>query len=383
MQKALAIAICLVLVILSLASEPTFANKVKRLNISPIAGFSQAPEVEVYSTSGEGWTDVDKTRVTEFRVRLSAKCQFEGRGNKAYKGVIEVPGFVRVGNKEPANFLIPHADEAYADFRWDGGDGQPLSPVAACNEELEKRAANSPGKTRYHLLAEGFTIDYPAALRVAYDFRCEATGLGRTDLDGDSTLVNTRIKCLPSAKAASKIEPERPQPIRAARLVPLLKTGSFEAEPEVHTGDCPATIKFAGTLTANRPGTVRYRYTKHDGTRSPEFTLDFDRAGTRKTRPWQTTFSKPDPSGTLSLTAEGGASDDFNGWYRLDVLSPEPTGQIVARYRILCGADAQDARTTTLQAVPAERPVEVQQLQMKPLDASPTRRSPEPQPNPD
>jgi len=121
----------------------------------------------------------------------------------------------------------------------------------------------------------------------------------------------------------------------------------------VHTGDCPVAVKFNGTLTANRAGTDKYQYVKNDGTKSPEFTLKFDKAGMRKTRAWQTTVAKPKAGTTLSA---GGDSDpnDIQGWYRLEVLSPAPKGAVTAHYRVMCGADSE-AAPARLQAVPATK----------------------------
>lgn len=332
------------------------ANKIKQFSIGNPQGFERAPELEVYSTDGERWTKVDETDMSRVEVTLKAECQWEGLGKEAYRGNISVPGFVLVGQKEPPNFDIPFAGRASGVFRWDGGQGQDLDPVKACNDELAKRAANDPKKTKYHFLADGFRINYPAGLRVNYSLTCKPTGLGFTDTDSKSVMVNTTIQCKGSPQAEAMIPSGKPKPARAvvppARLPPLLKSASFEAEPEVHTGKCPAPIRFNGTMTANRAGTVTYRYVKHDGTTSPEFKLEFDQAGTKPTRLWQTTVSKPDTTKTLS--AGGAASGDVKGWYRLEVLSPEPKGQIVAHYRVMCDAVQLEAQPVR-QAAPVER----------------------------
>jgi hypothetical protein len=349
---------CLCVLCMLVFPPETLANEVKSLSVSNPPGFDGAPELEVYSTSGEKWTDVDKTDTSRVAVRLNAECKYEGRGNKAYKGGLSVPGFVVVGDKEPANFLIPHSDTASAVFRWEDGKGQPLDPVQICNDELEKRLAKNPGKTRYHLLADGFRVNYPAGLKATYSLTCKPTGAGFTDYKSKSTMVNARIKCESSPQAAAKIPTDKPKPKRAtlqmAKIPPLLKAASFEAEPEVHTGDCPVAVKFNGTLTANRAGTVTYRYVRNDGRKSPEFKLEFGGAGTQKTRAWQTTVSEPKPGATLSA---GGSQDpgDIQGWYRLEVLSPEPKGAVTAHYRVMCGADSEAAPPATLRAVPAQR----------------------------
>lgn len=350
-------AVILLLAALTLPSD-AFANKVKKLSVSNPSGFDKAPEIEVYSTNGEKWTDVDKTDTSRFTVGLNAECQYEGRGNKAYRGNFYVPGFVLVGEKEPANFLIPHSKTATGVFRWENGNGQTVNPVEVCNDELQKRLANSPNKTKYHFLAEGFRVNYPAAFKAAYSLTCKPTGAGFTDSSTKSAMVNARIKCEGSPAAAAKLPSDKPKPKRAvmipARAQPLLKTASFEAEPEVHTGACPVAVKFNGTMTANRAGTVTYQYVKYDGTKSPEFTLEFDKAGKKNTRAWQTTVSEPKAANTLSAGGDSG-SNDIQGWYRLDVLSPAPKGKIVAHYRVLCGEDDETAEPATLRAVPVQR----------------------------
>lgn len=346
------------LVLAAVAFSPSaHANKVKQFSIGNPQGFNDAPELEVYSTNGERWTTVDATDTSKVEITLNARCQWEGKGNKAYRGELRVPGFVLVGGKEPANFLIPHASRASGVFRWDGGQGQGFDPVKACNDELDKRVAGDPKKSRYHFLAEGFRVDYPAALRASYTLTCKPTGAGFTDAETKSVMVNTTVKCDASPLAADKIPSDRPRAARAAippRPVPLLRAATFEADPEVHTGDCPVTVRFNGTLTANRAGTVTYQYVRHDGTKSPQFSLAFDRAGTQPTRAWTTTVAQPAAGTTLS--AGGAAPGDIQGWYRLEVLSPPPTGQVVARYRVMCGAgeDDEEPPPARLRAVPAQ-----------------------------
>jgi len=352
LNRALALTLCIALPLTA------HANKVKKLSISNPSGYNNAPEIEVYSTSGEKWTDVDKTDTSRFTVNLNAECQYEGRGNKAYRGAMSVPGFVSVGNSEPANFLIPHSSTASEVFRWNDGNGQELDPVKACNDELQKKLANNPNKTKYHFLADGFSVNYPAAFRVNYTLTCKPTGAGFTDTSTKNAMVNAKLKCTGSPQAAAKLPSDKPKPARAkparvATIEPLVGSVSFEADPEVHVGNCPAPVAFKGTIAATRAGTVRYQYVKHDGTKSPELTLKFDKAGSKKTRNWNTTVAKPDAGTTLSAGGNTDA-DDIQGWYRLDILSPEPAQQFVAHYRVVCG-EPEEAAPATLQAVPAKR----------------------------
>ncbi len=357
------------------------ANKVKHLNIGNPHGFDRAPELVVYSTTGEKWTAVDPTASTTIEVNLHAECQWEGRGNKAYRGRLTAAGFVLVGQQQPSNFMIPHSRTASGLFRWDGGSEHSIDPVKVCNDELDRRVSNAPGKTRYHFLAEGFKVEYPAALRVDYRLSCKPIGLGFEEASTKTLKANAVVDCTASPQAQAKIPSSRPARASApppSRAAPLLRSASFEAQPEVHTAECPATIEFNGAMTANRAGSVRYQYVKHDGTKSPAFTLDFDKAGTKATRPWRTVVSQPAAAAAGTTLSAGGdsSSHDFQGWYRLDVLSPAPAGQIVAPYRVMCGAD-NEVEPAAIRATPAQPQPEAQRPERAPARrAAPTERLP-------
>lgn len=367
--------------LIGLACAPeAMANKIKRFSVGNPQGFDRAPELLVYSSTGERWTAVDPTVSTTIELNLQAECQWEGRGNKAYRGKLSAPGMVLVGQERPLNFMIPHADIASGLFRWDGGSEHSVDPVKVCNDELDKRVANTPGKTRYHFLAEGFQVEYPAALRVDYRLSCKPTGLGFEEARTRSVKVNTVVQCAASAQAQTKLpgnRPSRARPPPPERAAPLVRSAVFEAEPEVHTADCPVTIQFNGSITTRRAGRVRYQYVKQDGTRSPVYALTFNQAGTLATRPWQTVVSVP--SGGTTLSAGGApAPADIQGWYRLDVLSPAPAGQVAAHYRVMCGADKDDG-PAAIRALPAQRQPEVRQVTPAPARrATPVERTPVP-----
>lgn len=309
------------------------ANKVKKMDIDAPDGFSEAPRIKVYSTKGEKWDKIDKTASTMIKVKLNAECRYEGKGNKAYRGSMTVPGYIAQGDPDPADFLIPHAKTARGQFRYDTGEGQSVNPVAACNDELQKRLSQQPDKTKYHLLSGGFTLNYPAAIKVNYRLTCNPTGLGFADTDSDSTRVNVKIDCQKSALAEDKI----PKPIlkpKRAKIIAPLKTATFVAVPAEHTGQCPVSVEFKGTITANYRLNVRYRYVSHDGRESPEFVLKFEKAGTLPTRKWFKTVSKPKTSQTISM---GGKPSkwDVQGWQKMEILSPKK-GSITAKYKVDC-----------------------------------------------
>lgn len=81
------------------------ANKVKKMDIDAPDGFSQAPRVKVYSSKGEKWDRIDKTASTMIQVRLNAECKYEGKGNKAYRGSMTVPGYTAQGDPDRQTFL--------------------------------------------------------------------------------------------------------------------------------------------------------------------------------------------------------------------------------------------------------------------------------------
>jgi len=323
------------------------ANKIQKLDISPLEGFSEAPVIEVYSTDGEQWNAVDKTKAVKFKVKLNAECKFEGKGNKAYDGDLIVTGFDIIGDTEPADFLIPHSGTAEASFRFAGGAGQPVDPVKVCGTELTKRLSQDKDLTKYHVLAKGFSVDYAGAFEVKYRMYCRATGLGKTDLGSDTTLVNARIHCAASDLAKARIPGPPPrQPAKPARLSPLVKNVSFEANPATYQGKCPVGIQFNGSITATRPGTVKYRYVSHDNRNSPDFTLEFRAAGSRPTREWHRTLGEPEAGGRLAA-APGESAWDHQGWYRLEVLEPPGVQSTTANYKVSCKAPAP-ARAATI-----------------------------------
>ncbi|MCW8880468.1 MAG: hypothetical protein OQK04_04715 [Kangiellaceae bacterium] len=326
------------------------ANKTKKFSISSPDGFKKSPEIEVYSVNGEKYTDIDKTDQSKFLIKLNAECKYEGKGNKAYRGELKVPGYVPTSESKPANFLIPTSKEAYRIFRYENGKGQPLNPVNVCNSELQKRLSQNSDKTKYHIMAKGFSVKYPAALKVEYVLQCKATGLGKSTFDRKSTMVNARIKCHKSDLAKAKIPKPEPKPKRQKvalkRAKPLVKNISFKANPPVQYGKCPTHVDFVGHIKSNRRGTVKYRYVKHDGTQSPLFELEFNKAETLKTRKWGVTASKPKVGTQLKAASTQTSPFEVQGSYSLIIESPVPKRIKKASYKIDC--DAKPNRKVSL-----------------------------------
>jgi hypothetical protein len=320
-------------VIATLLANPVYANKAKKFKITPPQGFNGAPQIDVYSTNGEKYNKVDSTKVTKVSVGTNLKCQFEGKGNKAYDGNLKVPGFAIVSANEPADFMLPHSKAASRKFRWDTGSGQTLSPQKVCNQELQKKLSQSPNKTKYHILADGFTVKQPAALNVEYTLRCNATGLGKSSYGTKRILVNAKYHCKASALAKNKIPKVKP---KVATLIPLVSKVSFKAKKPISIGQCPTYVGFDGSITATRKGQVKYRYINNKGKKSPLFTLNFAKAGTKKTGKWGTTVSKPNTMNQIKVPGGRKSPYEVEGFYRLVVESPKSNKQAKAIYKVDC-----------------------------------------------
>jgi hypothetical protein len=82
----------------------------------------------------------------------------------------------------------------------------------------------------------------------------------------------------------------------------------LKADEAKNVGQCPATVKFTGHITTNRPGTVRYTFTRSDGATGPVLTLEFGAAGTQSVgTTWQL--------GGIGLM-------EYRGWQAIKILSP-------------------------------------------------------------
>jgi hypothetical protein len=320
-----------------LLANPALANKAKKFSVTPLQGFNGAPTVTVYSTNGEKYTSIDKTKITNVKVGTNIECKYEGKGNKAYDGNLKVPGLASVSANDPADFLIPHSKTASRKFRWDTGNGQPLSPLKICNDEVQKKLSQDPSKTKYHILSKGFTVNYPAALKVEYTLRCNATGLGKSSYGTKRLSINTKYQCKASPLAKNKIPKTIP---KQANFIPLVSKVTFKANPAIKVGQCPTYIGFDGHITATRKGQVKYRYIKKDGKKSPLFTLNFNKAGTKKTGKWGLTASKPKTINQLKSNTGRKSPYEIEGFYRLVIESPKSNKQAKASYKVDCDKPA-------------------------------------------
>lgn len=320
-------------------STSVLANSVKTLKVNAPDGFKNAPVLKVYSLDGEKWSEVDKTHISSASAQLYARCKYEGKGNKAYKGIFSLGGFQRVGDTEPANFLIPHKKTTSANFQFVGNAN--INPVKICNDELKKKVAQKPDLNldekyrKYPFLIKGFKVNYPAALESTYHLTCYPTGIGALDYKYKKVKLNAVIDCQASPLAKEKL----PKPkLKIAKLVlpPMVSNVSFEPSINNYVGKCPTGISFSGKITASRPGQVKYRYVAKDGGKSPVFTLKFDKAGTKATGNWHETVSKPDKKNSFALEGLNTKAPDVSDWWQLTIVSPQSDKRSTAKYTVTC-----------------------------------------------
>jgi hypothetical protein len=89
-------------------------------------------------------------------------------------------------------------------------------------------------------------------------------------------------------------------------------------DPYTYTGVCPKTINFWGTITANGPGTVTYRWERSDNTSTVPETITFTAAGAQMV------------ANTWTLDATG------TGWQRLHILTPNDVVSDEINFSLTC-----------------------------------------------
>lgn len=335
------ILLALVTFLLSSMAPNVFANQVKRLKLTAPQNFESAPVIKVISLDGEKWSKVDKTHLSKVTLGFSAKCKYESRGNKNYKGSFNISGFGPVGETEPKNRYIPNAKTASGIFQYVDNGEQSVDLVKICNDELADRVANQPDQKldpkfrKYAFLGKGFKVNYPNALTAKYKLYCNPTSGGKGDIKTKTTLLNAVIDCQASALAEEKI----PVEIKKMNFIPMVSGVSFIAKPKQIPGQCKAAVNFDGAITSTRPGEIKYQYVSKDGDKSPVFTLNFKNAGTLDTNNWNDIVSKPDTTKQITLAGSSKAPD-ISGWWKLQIISPQSEKSATAKYNFTCAKEA-------------------------------------------
>lgn len=216
--------------------------------------------------------------------------------------------------------------------------------VGACNSKLKTLAAET-GRSRRDLVADGFGIRFPDRIEGRGILMCT----GRNNSDSDTEKLDLWVECVGRPESADPGLPT--MKMVPAKLSPFITGLSYRVDRPSWVGKCPVGLKFTGSITASRAGTVKYRTAAHDGSTSPTYTLTFNSAGTKSVGTWGETIAEPKASATLSsgTPSEG---PDVSGWRRLEILEPKGfAASAPAEYAVTCQDQAMK-----LQAAPVATP---------------------------
>ena len=125
----------------------------------------------------------------------------------------------------------------------------------------------------------------------------------------------------PSAKTTPK---PSPSPTPSPTPTPTFSVTAVVASvsPTSFTGACPKKFDFNGTVAANGPGTVTYKWVRSDGASGPVQTLIFSSAGSQAVSADDWTF--------------GGSGSSYSGWEKVQILTPNSTESNQASFSLNC-----------------------------------------------
>lgn len=95
---------------------------------------------------------------------------------------------------------------------------------------------------------------------------------------------------------------------------------SLRAERLGVLNTCPAKVDFAGSITMNGPGTVRYTFVRSDGATGPVYSLNFPNF----------------KGGTKVVNTSWTLGKSYEGWLRIKVLSPNMVESSNANFDLNC-----------------------------------------------
>jgi hypothetical protein len=119
----------------------------------------------------------------------------------------------------------------------------------------------------------------------------------------------------------------------SAQQVAHLASVTAEATPTEHDGPCPKTFRFAGVITVNRGGKVKYQWQHSDG---------------KHRLPQTTYFSGPDAHTVTDVWTLGSSSTAFHyaGYARLRIISPTSVLSGKASFTLNCVPRSGAKKTT-------------------------------------
>jgi hypothetical protein len=301
----------------------------------PVGG----PVIHVYSEGGDAFDFVGHTnQPVHFWGQFSGTC---GRVYKISYLQFQVEGVV-ASVSHPSSRGKYFSRYGSVEVPYDALVG--FDAVRACNDKLKTLAAET-GRSKRTLVADGFGIRFPNRIEGLASLQCT----GRNNGDNDTEKLDVWVECVGNPKSA---EPDKPSmKVVPAKLTPFITDLSYEVDRPSWVGKCPVGLKFTGSISTSRAGTVKYRSVGHDGSTSPTYTLTFRSAGTKSVGTWGETISEPKASATLSAGSSG-EGPDASGWRRLEIVQPSGFAPSTpAEYSVTC-----QQQTMQLKAAPVATP---------------------------
>lgn len=214
-------------------------------------------------------------------------------------------------------------------------------PAAACNFELDKRAAQG-GKSRDYWMERGFVVRYENAYEATFTASC-AGGLSRGDFGAEKIRTPVWIACAATESGSQpKANIPKRQPKSRGRPVPLKVNAKLEATRQgtIRVPECPVTVRYTGSIWVSRPNTtVRYQIVGADW-QSPERKLTIAKSGSTEITGWTQYYrEQPHDPNALTASAPGAGEPDAKGSARLEVRYEGGTARSEAiPYQVFCNS---------------------------------------------
>lgn len=196
-----------------------------------------------------------------------------------------------------------------------------VDPAKHCNQHA-KTLSLEKNKSLEKVVQKGFVMRVPNVLSAKGVNYCKAAGLGKGDVASDTTdNLGVYIQCVgnPKARAPRRSTSTRPASPKDPGVTKTnFKSATLKAATPAYVGDCPASMKFSGSITAKDKGEIQYQIIGDGNYSTPIKTMKFDKAGSKDFQ-WTRTVRKPDPSTQLATPGEKTNPNEIKGWMQLKV----------------------------------------------------------------